>query len=139
MIEELEGHRRTVVDHVAYLAAAYVSNNHVAAGDLPALIASMHASLAGLADSPPSAAAESEATATSAEVRKSITHDALISFLDGKPYKSLKRHLAAHGLDPLAYRRKYGLPVDYPMVAPSYSEKRSSLSRSLSARKPKQT
>lgn len=138
MTGELEVRQRVEGDHVADLVAAYVANNHVASSDLPALIATIHATLAGLAKGQTAAAQEPDATATPARVSKSITRDALISFLDGKPYKSLKRHLTARGLDPHAYRKKYGLPADYPMVAPSYSEKRSSLSRSLNAKKPKQ-
>jgi predicted transcriptional regulator len=54
-----------------------------------------------------------------------------VSFIDGKTYKTLKRHLAAHGLDPHSYRERYGLPADYPMVAPSYAEKRSALAKSI--------
>lgn len=68
---------------------------------------------------------------TPAQIRKSITPDALISFIDGKQYKMLKRHLRAHGLDPHAYRERYGLPADYPTTAPSYSEQRSALAKGL--------
>ena len=68
---------------------------------------------------------------TAAEIRKSITPDALISFIDGKPYKTLKRHLTGHGLDPQSYRLRYSLPADYPMVAANYATKRSELAKSL--------
>ena len=54
-----------------------------------------------------------------------------MSFIDGRTYKTLKRHLASHGLDPQGYRDRYGLPQDYPMVAPSYSERRSELAQNL--------
>lgn len=68
---------------------------------------------------------------SAAEIRKSITPDALISFIDGKPYKTLKRHLTTHGLDPAGYRAKYGLPADYPIVSEKYSAARSELARTL--------
>ena len=68
---------------------------------------------------------------TPAQIRKSITHDGLVSFVDGKTYKTLKRHLTGAGLDPASYRQRYGLPSDYPMTAPSYSEQRSALAKSL--------
>lgn len=63
------------------------------------------------------------------DIRASITPDALVSFEDGKHYKTLKRHLAGRGLTPVAYREKWGLPPDYPMVAPNYSAVRSALAR----------
>ena len=64
-------------------------------------------------------------------VKKSITPEAIISLIDGKPYKSLKRHLSGKGLTPEQYREQYGLPRDYPMVAPTYAQKRSELARSM--------
>jgi predicted transcriptional regulator len=67
----------------------------------------------------------------SAQIRRSITRDALISFLDGKPYKTLKRHVGKHGLTPEGYRARFGLPSDYPMVASSYSERRSAIANSI--------
>ena len=68
-------------------------------------------------------------TLTPAQIRKSITPLALISFVDGKSYKTLKRHLGRHGLTLDDYRTKYGLPDDYPSTAPAYSEKRSAMAR----------
>ena len=65
------------------------------------------------------------------QVNKSITPDGLISFVDGKPYKTLKRHLSRHGMDMKAYREAYGLPNDYPSVAPNYSAARSEMARKL--------
>ncbi|GJE44071.1 MucR family transcriptional regulator [Methylobacterium soli] len=111
------------------IVSAYLSNNHVAAGDLPALLMNVHAAVSGLSQAP--AVSESETKATPAQIRKSITHDALISFEDGKAYKTLRRHLTIRGLSPEAYRTKHGLPADYPMTAASYSEQRSSLAKSL--------
>lgn len=111
------------------LVSAYVANNSVPAAELAALIATTHAALAGLGGSA-TPATPAVAKVTRAQIRKSITHGALISFEDGKPYKTLKRHLTVLGLDPEAYREKWGLPRDYPMVAASYSETRSALAKS---------
>jgi predicted transcriptional regulator len=133
LVNEKAEFKTADIQWTADLVSAYVSNNHVAPSDLPALIASVQTALSRLAGegaSPRSAETEGEKV-TSAQIRKSVTPDAIISFLDGKPYKTLKRHLTKHGLDPSSYRAKYGLPADYPMVAPSYSETRSSLARSL--------
>lgn len=68
---------------------------------------------------------------TPAQIRKSITPDALTSFIDGKPYKTLKRHLTKHGLTIETYRERYGLPQDYPSTAASYSAQRSALAKQL--------
>jgi predicted transcriptional regulator len=112
------------------IVAAYVSNNSVRPADLPALLADVHAAIAGLYSAP--AAAESKVERlTPGQIRKSITPDALISFLDGKPYKTLKRHLSGHGLTIDQYRERFGLPRDYPSTAASYSEQRSKLALAL--------
>jgi len=112
----------------ADVVASYVANNHVAARELPDLIVAVHTALTGLVAGVPAAPAEPEVEKPSAaQIRKSITPEALVSFIDGKPYKTLKRHLTKHGLEPRTYRDRYGLPSDYPMTAPSYSEHRSSL------------
>ena len=112
------------------IVAAYVSHNSVQAASLPELITSVHAALAGLGKA--SAPTEPEtAKATTAEIRKSIRPDGLVSFIDGKSYKTLKRHLTRHGLTGAEYRAKYGLPQDYPMVASSYAAQRSALAKSL--------
>jgi predicted transcriptional regulator len=118
---------------VGDIVSAYISNNHVASADLPSLIGNVHAAISALAPAPANAQAAEPAIEklTSAQIRKSVTRDAIISFIDGKGYKTLKRHLTVHGLDPNSYRAKFGLPSDYPMVAPSYSEVRSGLAKSL--------
>ena len=112
------------------LVSAYVSNNHVRVAELPDLIATTHAALTGLGTSKAPAEPAPERM-TPAQVRKSITHDGIISFIDGKSYKTLKRHLTSHGLTPERYRERYGLPHDYPVTAAGYSETRSNLARSL--------
>lgn len=123
------------VDYVelsADIVSAFVANNSIPASELGKLLASVHATVSGLAKggSAPSKGNEIE-KATSAQIKKSITPDALISFEDGKSYKTLRRHLTIRGLTPEAYRAKYGLPADYPMVAAGYSAQRSELAKAL--------
>ena len=117
--------------------AAYVSNNHLQASELPAPVASVYAAVMGLGRT---AAAQEPAEAvekpTPAQIRKSVTDDGIVSFLDGKTYKTLKRHLSAHGFDPRSYRERFGLPADYPMVAPAYAAKRSALAKEIGLGRP---
>ncbi|ACL61131.1 MucR family transcriptional regulator [Methylobacterium nodulans] len=112
------------------IVSAYVSKNNVPSAELPTLIRSVYDALRTIGK-PATPAADETPKATPAQIRKSITVDHLVSFIDGKPYKSLKRHLTKHGLTPEAYRAKFGLPRDYPMVAESYARQRSELARSL--------
>ncbi|MBA9070260.1 putative transcriptional regulator [Methylobacterium sp. RAS18] len=120
------------IDLTATIVAAYVANNTLPAKALPELITSVHAALAGLGVTSATQVAEAEiGKATPTQIRKSITPDALTSFIDDKPYKTLKRHLRAHGLDPKSYRQRYGLPDDYPMVTPNYAARRSELAKSI--------
>ena len=123
------------------LVAAYVAKNPVPATELPALIARIYGAIAGLASG--TASVETGATApaavdkpSAAQIRKSVQPDGIVSFLDGKTYKTLKRHLAANGLSPQSYRERYGLPTDYPMVAPSYAEQRSALAKAIGLGQP---
>lgn len=111
----------------ADIVSAYVSNNPVPAAQLPELIASVDATVRGLGG-------EVKATAAppvpAVNPKRSIFPDFIICLEDGKKFKSLKRHLATDfDLTPEAYREKWGLPADYPMVAPNYSEKRSALAK----------
>jgi predicted transcriptional regulator len=131
--ESVEANTDKAVDFTrltADVVSAYVSKNPLRPADLPELLSSVHAALSGLNHGGETAAAPVEKL-TSAQIRKSITPDALISFEDGKPYKTLRRHLTIRGLTPDAYREKWGLPRDYPMTAVSYSEERSALAKSL--------
>jgi predicted transcriptional regulator len=111
----------------ADIVSSYVANNSVHRGDLPTVIASVHAALLGLTTPKQE---ESEKSQPAVSIRKSITPDFLISLEDGKKYKTLKRHLGKLGLTAEEYRAKWGLPADYPMVAPNYAAKRSELARS---------
>jgi predicted transcriptional regulator len=119
----------------AGIASAFVSNHHVAPGDIPRLLADTHAAVIAEATGKSAyaaAGASSKPTPrTASEIKKSIGHEALISFEDGKPYRTLRRHLTTLGLTPQAYREKWGLPVDYPMTSPGYTEMRSKLAKSI--------
>ena len=130
MDENIEVQSDNQIQLTADIVAAYVSSNSVPLAGLADLIASVHRGLVGLSTPNEPAKIEVEKP-TAAQIRKSITHDGLVSFVDGKTYKTLKRHLTGAGLDPASYRQRYGLPSDYPMTAPSYSEQRSALAKSL--------
>ncbi|GHE57199.1 MucR family transcriptional regulator [Camelimonas fluminis] len=113
------------------IICAYLSNHSVAPGELDGLIASVHAALSGLGEGP-RAVKPAAATLSAAQIRKSISPDFIVCFENGKQYRSLTRHLrAAYGLSPEEYRVKWGLPADYPMVAPNYAEMRSQLARNI--------
>ncbi len=116
--------------HVATIAAAYLGNpsNPVEKNQIAEVIREIGTALRKPAEPEAPATAEVEKPSTAA-VRKSITHDHLISFIDGKPYKSLKRHLNTKGFTPASYRERFGLKPDYPMTAPSYSAQRSELAK----------
>lgn len=106
------------------LLSAFVANNSVQSGDLAELIRTTHAALA-IINAPPSADPAKPEFQPAVSVRKSLgSRDHILSLIDGKPYKTLKRHLAGHGLTPAEYRARYSLPADYPMTAPAYSEHR---------------
>ncbi|MGU3536338.1 MucR family transcriptional regulator [Methylobacterium sp. A54F] len=124
------------VERTVDVVSAYVSNNSVPVADLPALIANVHDALRALAAGPAVVEAETIEKPTPAQVRKSIKPDGLISFIDGKSYKTLKRHLTKHGLDPHGYRERYGLPADYPTTSANYSAQRSALAKSLGLGQP---
>jgi predicted transcriptional regulator len=118
-----------LIELTADIAAAYVENNTVAASELPALINSIHQALANI-ETP---TAPSEPVKTPAvSIKKSIGDDFLICLEDGRKFKSLKRHLRTkYNLSPEEYRAKWGLPKDYPMVAPSYAKARSDLAKQM--------
>ena len=110
------------------IVAAHVGNNTVAIHDLPQLIRTVHDSLAGLSAAP----AAGDRRQPAVPVRNSVTPDHIVCLEDGRKFKMLKRHLAtAYGMTPEEYRKKWGLPEDYPMVAPGYAEQRSSLAKEL--------
>lgn len=115
------------VEQTTSIVSAYVRSNPVSATDLPKLIASVHSALNELGQVAP----EPETPDPAVPVRKSVQNDHIICLEDGKKFKSLKRHLRTHyNLSPDEYRAKWGLPADYPMVAPHYSAVRSQLAKS---------
>jgi len=115
----------TTIELTAEVVASYVGNHQIAASDLPALIRTIYGAFT---DEPEPASAPTPGP-SKAQIRKSVTPDAIISFEDGRGYKMLRRHLAALDLTPAAYRAKWGLSSDYPMVAPAYSAERSALAK----------
>ncbi len=117
-----------VVEHAARIVAAYVGNNPVKADDLPELIRLVHKSLLDVADSDVPDVQLKPAVA----VEKSVSDNFLVCLEDGKKFKSLKRHLrTSYDMSPEEYRAKWGLPADYPMVAPGYSRQRSKLAKKM--------
>jgi predicted transcriptional regulator len=129
MVSEKSPLSTQTVELTAELVSAYVSNNPVRTGDLSDLIASVHAVLNDLGK--PQAPDVPETPSPAVPIKKSITPDYLISLEDGRRYKSMKRHLSGLGLTPEQYRTKWGLPADYPMVAPSYAKQRSELAKAM--------
>lgn len=112
----------------AEIVAAHVSNNKLPANDLPQLIAQVHTSLtdAGGSNGAP------QRPSPAVPIKKSVTPDHIVCLEDGKKLKMLKRHLkTSYDLTPEQYRERWGLPADYPMVAPSYAKKRSQLAKKI--------
>jgi predicted transcriptional regulator len=124
-VAEPEAQNAQFIELTADIASAYVSNNTLTAGELPSLIKGIFGALTGgLAPEP------TEPQEPAVAIKKSITPNYLICLEDGRHFKSLKRHLSSeYGLSPEAYRAKWGLPKDYPMVAPAYSAARSILAK----------
>jgi len=118
-----------LLQFTADIIAAHVSNNSVSIGELPALIASVHGSLAGLGAAPQQI---QEELTPAVSIRSSIKPDYIVCLEDGKKLKMLKRHLmTSYQLTPEQYRAKWKLPADYPMVAPNYAEQRRSLALTI--------
>lgn len=119
-----------MMELAADIVSAYVSNNTLPANDLPSLIIDVYAALTRTVDT--TVEVEEEPQKPAVSVRRSITPDYLVCLEDGKQFKSLKRHLRTHyDLSPEEYREKWGLPADYPMVAPNYAAARSALAKKM--------
>ncbi|MBE2994251.1 MucR family transcriptional regulator [Sphingomonas sp. CFBP 13603] len=135
----------SAVELAAELTAAWLANpnTRTSADDVPAFLISMHAAVAQLSGTAAPATAEEpmQTFEPAVTARKSLSSpDHIISMIDGKPYKTLRRHLSTNGLTPEEYRARYNLKSDYPMVAPSYSEARRTMAKSIGlGRKPGQT
>ncbi len=118
-----------LLELTAHIVSAYVEKNRLPASGLSDLIASVSASIGGLGQP---AVPEVVPPVPAVNPKRSVTPDFIICLEDGKKFKSLKRHLGVHyGLTPDAYRAKWGLPADYPMVAPNYAASRSQLAKSI--------
>ncbi len=119
-----------IIEMTADIVAAYVGANSVTAADLPSLIQSVHRALTGVASG--SDVVEAAPREPAVPVKKSITPEFLVCLEDGRKFKSLKRHLRTkYNMSPEDYRAKWGLPKDYPMVAPSYAKARSELAKQM--------
>lgn len=118
----------TLITLTSDIVAAHVSNNSVAVSDLPLIINNVHGALAGLS----AKAAEGARPDPAVPIKSSIKPDYVVCLEDGKKLKMLKRHLMTHyGMTPDEYRTKWGLPGDYPMVAPNYAEQRRQLAKAI--------
>ena len=114
----------------AEIVSAYVSNNPMAADQLPSLIKSTFQTVSPLSAEPVQATTPNKEPAV--PIKKSVTNEYIVCLENGKKFKSLKRHLMAHhGLTPDEYRKRWGLSPDYPMVAPAYAERRSKLAKDI--------
>ncbi len=125
-----DGAGKSFIDLTANIVSAYLSNNPTPAAEIPNLISQVHAALLrvsnGRAETPPEPAKPAVA------VKKSIHPDYLVCLEDGKRFKSLRRHLRTqYNMTPEQYRDKWGLPPDYPMVAPNYAVARSQLAKKM--------
>ncbi len=125
-----------LVELTADIVSAYVRNNTLVPSDLPDLIGNVHGALGSAAAK--AAGPVQEELTPAVPIKKSVTPDHIVCLEDGKTFKSLKRHLRTHhDLTPDDYRERWGLPYDYPMVAPNYAEARSKLARKIGlGRKP---
>jgi len=119
-----------LIELTADVVAAYVSNNPVPVGELPSLIADVHAALGRVGTTAEQPPVDKQKPAVNP--KRSVHDDYIICLEDGKKFKSLKRHLMTHyGLTPDQYREKWGLEATYPMVAPNYASARSALAKKM--------
>jgi predicted transcriptional regulator len=122
--------RAEIIEMTADIVSAYVGNNAVSAADLPSLIHAVHRALSGV--STEAEAVEAAPKEPAVPVKRSITPEFLVCLEDGRKFKSLKRHLRTkYNMSPEDYRAKWGLPKDYPMVAPNYAKARSDLAKQM--------
>ncbi|MEE7451229.1 MucR family transcriptional regulator [Methylobacterium radiotolerans] len=130
MRKNQDGRGATISDVTLRVVTAYLSNNALPHSSVPPLLATVHGALSALADRSTAAEAPPEQP-NAAQIRGSVRENGIVSFIDGRSYKTMKRHLTAHGLTPDLYRARYGLPDDYPMTAPGYAERRSEIARAI--------
>jgi predicted transcriptional regulator len=121
----------TIISCATEIVSAYLSNNTVAKDDVPALIQQVYRTLANV-NAPGAASGGSDRPQPAVPIKKSVHPDYIICLEDGKKLKMLKRHLkTAYSMSPEDYRERWGLPADYPMVAPNYAKQRSRLAKDI--------
>ncbi|MDE2357599.1 MAG: MucR family transcriptional regulator [Alphaproteobacteria bacterium] len=124
-----ETNPQMIVEKTSEIVAAFVSNNETSTADLPGLIQAVHRALVGISTGAPEIEPRKEPAVS---IRRSVTPDHIVCLEDGRKFKSLKRHLRTkYGMSPDEYRTKWGLPKDYPMVAPNYAAARSALAKNM--------
>lgn len=122
--------KNEIIERTADIVSAYLENNTISAAELPALIQSVHRALTGVSSG--AEVVEAVPRDPAVPIRRSITPDFIICLEDGRKFKSLKRHLRTkYNMSPEEYRAKWGLPKDYPMVAPNYAKARSDLAKQM--------
>lgn len=120
----------TLLELTSKITVAYVGNNTISMNDLPGVVSSIYRSLAGLGSTPEVPPVEERRPPV--PIRKSVTPEYIVCLEDGKKLKMLKRHLkTVYDMTPEDYRAKWGLPPEYPMVAPNYAQARSAMAKSL--------
>lgn len=125
----IDGDGNILLDLTADITAAYVGNNNIAIDEIENLITNIHSALKTISED---GDGEENKQIPAVEISKSISQDYITCLEDGKKFKSLKRHLRTHyNLSPEEYREKWGLPIDYPMVAPNYAAARSKLAKNM--------
>ena len=128
-MEDQENFGETLITLTADIVSAHVSNNSVAVSDLPLLISNVHSALTGIGERKEEPAAKPEPRVS---IRSSVKPDYIVCLEDGKKLKMLKRYLRSrYNMSPEEYRRKWGLPPDYPMVAPAYAARRSDFAKQI--------
>jgi len=136
-VQEMSDKADRLRELVSNVAAAYFSNTHVSPTEIAGVLDQIAASLGAVGEAPGEPAAkaepgvEREPRLTPAQIRNSVKPDGIVSFEDGRSYKTLRRHLSSLGMTPAQYLHKWGLPSAYPMVAPNLSAVRSELARSM--------
>ena len=113
------------------IIANFVANNRVSPDELPGLVTMVHGSLSHLGGDPEPEETEAPARLTPAAIRKLIQPDGIVSLIDGRKFKSMKRHLSLQCFTPESYRAHFSLPKDFPMVSPEYAAQRSALAKSM--------
>ena len=120
--------KEDLIAWTAKIVASHLRNNSVAVSDLPDAIKNVYISLEAVSSSPPS----QQDNRPAVTIRRSVTPDYIVCLEDGKKFKSLKRHLrTTYNMTPEEYRKKWGLPADYPMVSPNYARQRSALAKKI--------